>query len=283
MNISDITLIDVQEGLAEGEALDMRQASPSLGFDGKIKGSSNFADVGGSELVVVTAGYPRKPNTSRRDLAQNNAKIVTSVVEEVVRYAPECKIMLVTNPVDAMTYLAYEKSGFERDRVFGMSGMLDASRYRSYLALELNVSRRDVQGLVIGEHGDLMIPLVGYSSVSGIPIGRLIDYESIERVVETTRSCAMDVIKLKGATVHAPASVVAVMADAVINGRNRVTSACVIPNGEYGLKNVAIGLPIILGKRGVEKIIELELNADEKRQLLEAASSIQSVISQSLG
>jgi malate dehydrogenase len=283
MHISDITLIDVQKGLAEGEALDMRQASPSLGFDGKIKGSSDFADVAGSELVVVTAGYPRKPNTSRRDLAQNNANIVSSVVEEIVRYAPECKIMLVTNPVDAMTYLAYEKSGFERNRVFGMSGMLDASRYRSYVALEFNVSRQDIQGLVIGEHGDLMIPLVDYTTASGIPIGRLLSSESIQRVVETTRSCAMDVIKLKGATVHAPASVVAVMADAVLNGRNRVTSACVVPNGEYGLKDVAIGLPVILGKKGIEKIIELELNADEKRQLLEGASSIQSVISQSLG
>jgi len=277
---TDVTLVDVLEGLAAGEALDMTQASSSIGFDGKIKGSSDFADMTGSELVIVTAGYPRKPDTSRRDLAQGNAKIVSSVVQEIVRYAPDCKIMMVTNPVDAMTYLAYKKSGFERNRVFGMSGMLDSARYRSLLALELGVSREDIQGLVIGEHGDLMIPLVDYTTVSGIPLRKLLSAESIGRIVEKTRSSAMDVIRLKGATVHAPASVVGVMAEGIIKDRNRVISASVIPDGEYGLKDVAIGLPIVLGRNGVEKTIELELDVETKRRLSEAASSIQSVMSQ---
>ena len=198
MRIADITLIDIQEGLAQGEALDIMQASPSIGFDGKIKGSTNFADMAGSELVIVTAGYPRKPDTSRRDLAKGNANIVSSVVQETARYAPESKIVIVTNPVDAMTYIAYKKSGFERNRVLGMSGMLDASRYRSYLAQELNVSREDIQGLVIGEHGDLMMPLVECTTVSGIPIKRLMSAEKIQRVVERTRVSAMDVINPKG-------------------------------------------------------------------------------------
>ena len=280
MRIADVTLIDIQEGLAQGEALDMMQASPSMGFDGKIKGSTDFADMTGSELVIVTAGFPRKPDTSRRDLAKGNANIVSSVVQEIVRYAPESKILVVTNPVDAMTYIAYKKSGFERNRVLGMSGMLDASRYRSHLANELNVSREDVQGLVIGEHGDLMIPLVECTAVSGIPIKRLLNAEKIQKVVERTRVSAMDVIKTKGATIHAPASVVAVMADAMLNDRRRVMGASVIPNGEYDLTDVAIGLPIILGKNGVEKIVELELDFETKRKLSEAASSIRAVISQ---
>jgi len=280
MRIADITLIDIQEGLAQGEALDIMQASPSIGFDGKIKGSTNFADMAGSELVIVTAGYPRKPDTSRRDLAKGNANIVSSVVQETARYAPESKIVIVTNPVDAMTYIAYKKSGFERNRVLGMSGMLDASRYRSYLAQELNVSREDIQGLVIGEHGDLMMPLVECTTVSGIPIKRLMSAEKIQRVVERTRVSAMDVIKSKGATVHAPASVVAVMADAILNDRRRVMGASVIADGEYGLTDVAIGLPIILGKNGVEKIIELELDSETKTKLSEAASSIKAVIMQ---
>jgi len=280
MRIADITLIDIQEGLAQGEALDIMQASPSIGFDGKIKGSTNFADMAGSELVIVTAGYPRKPDTSRRDLAKGNANIVSSVVQETARYAPESKIVIVTNPVDAMTYIAYKKSGFERNRVLGMSGLLDASRYRSYLAQELNVSREDIQGLVIGEHGDLMMPLVECTTVSGIPIKRLMSAEKIQRVVERTRVSAMDVIKSKGATVHAPASVVAVMADAILNDRRRVMGASVIANGEYGLTDVAVGLPIILGKNGIEKIIELQLDSETKRQLSEAASSIKTVISQ---
>ncbi|WP_455282918.1 malate dehydrogenase [[Eubacterium] cellulosolvens] len=278
--ISDVTMVDIQEGLAKGEALDITQASPSIGFEGVIKGSSDFADMAGSELVIITAGYPRKPNTSRRDLALGNAKIITSVVLEVVKYAPECKLLMVTNPVDAMTYIAYERSGFHRSKVFGMSGILDTSRYRSYLASELNISREDINGLVIGEHGDLMIPLIDYTTISGIPISDLLESERIEKIVETARYSAMDVIKLKGATVHAPASSVALMADSIINDRKRLVCVSVIPDGEYDLKNISIGLPVVLGKNGIEKIIELDLDGNIKSKLSDAATSIDSVISQ---
>jgi malate dehydrogenase len=255
MRISDVTLIDVQEGLAQGEALDMMQASPAIEFDGRVKGSNNFADIAGSELVIVTAGRPRKPGRIRLELAQDNTEIVCSVVTEIVRYAPDCKIMIVTNPVDVMTYMAYKKSGFERNRVFGMSGILDALRYRSYIALELGMSREDIRGLVIGEHGDLMIPLVDYATVSGIPIRKLLDEEQIGKIIEKTKSSGMDVISLKGGTTHAPAAVIAVIAEAVIRGRNRVVGSSVIPNGEYNLRNVSVGLPIVLGKNGVERIV----------------------------
>ncbi|MBS7622604.1 malate dehydrogenase [Candidatus Bathyarchaeota archaeon] len=280
MHIAEVTLIDIQGGLAQGEALDMIQASPLMGFDGEIRGSADFSEMAGSELVIVTAGYPRKPDTSRRDLAQGNAKIVSSVVQEIVRYAPKSKILMVTNPVDAMTYIAYRKSGFNRNRVLGMSGLLDASRYRAYLAHELKISRSDIQGLVIGEHGDLMIPLIEYTSVSGVPMKRLMSTDKIQEIVERTRTGGMDVIKKKGATVHAPASAVAVMADAIINDRRRVMAASVIPDGEYGIRDVSIGLPIVLGGDGVERIVELDLDAEERRLLSEAASSVKAVIAQ---
>ncbi|MBS7626076.1 malate dehydrogenase [Candidatus Bathyarchaeota archaeon] len=280
MNIADVTLVDVQGGLAEGEALDMRHASPSFGFDRVVKGTTRFEDIAGSEIVIVTAGYPRKPDTSRRDLAQGNARIVSSVAQEIARYAPESVILMVTNPVDAMTYIAYRKSGFPRSRVLGMGGILDSLRYRTSLASELNVSSEDVQGLVIGEHGDLMIPLTEYTAVSGIPVKKLLKPERLGEVIERTRFSAMDVIKLKGATVHAPASAVSMMVESIVKGRNRLTVASVIPEGEYGLKDVSIGLPVVLGRKGVEKIVELELDSDMKRRLVEAASSIQSVISQ---
>jgi len=280
MHIADVTLIDVQEGLPQGEALDLVQASPAIEFDGKVKGSNTFADIAGSELVIVTAGRPRKTGSSRLDLAQENADIVSSVAKEIARYAPNSKIMIVTNPVDVMTYVAYRRSGFERNRVVGMSGILDALRYRSCIALELGVSREDIRGLVIGEHGDLMIPLVDYTTVSGIPIRKLLDEKQIKKIIEKTKSSGMDVITLKGGTMHAPAAVIAVMAEAIIKGRNRVVGASVIPNGEYNLRNVSVGLPVVLGNNGIERIIELELDDVTRGQLMHAASQIQSTISQ---
>ncbi len=280
MHIADVTLVDVQEGLPQGEALDLVQASPAIEFDGKVKGSNNFADIAGSELVIVTAGLPRKPGSSRLDLARDNAKIISSITKEIVRYAPDCKIMIVTNPVDVMTYVAYKTSRFERNRVFGMSGILDALRYRSYIALELGVSREDIRGLVIGEHGDLMIPLVDYTTVAGIPIRKLLDEEQIKKIMEKTKSSGMDVISLKGGTIHAPAAVIAVMAEAIIKERNRVMGASVVPDGEYNLRNVSVGLPVVLGEDGVERIIELDLDDVTRGQLMRAASQIQSIISQ---
>jgi len=277
--ISDVVLIDIAENLAQGEALDMMQAAPAIEFDGKIEGTSDFSEMKGSELVIVTAGLARQPGMSRIDLMNKNARIVKSVVKEVVKYAPDCKLMMVTNPVDLMTYVALKESGFSRNRVFGMGNILDTLRFRSYIALELGVSREDIRALVIGEHGDSMVPLVNFASVSGIPIIDLLDVERVEKIVSLTRSSGSDVIKLKGSTVYAPAAVIAIMADAVLRGRNRVMSVSTYLQGEYGFSNLSIGVPCILGKNGVEKILELRLDTEAKEALQKSASTLSDAIS----
>jgi malate dehydrogenase len=276
--ISDVVLIDIFENLAKGEALDMMQTAPAIEFDGKIKGTSDFSEMEGSEIVIITAGEARKPGTTRIDLVNKNAKIVKPIVKEVVRYAPECKLMLVTNPVDIMTYIAYKESGFERNRVFGMGNILDALRFRSHIALELNVSREDVRALVIGEHGDSMVPLVEYASVSGIPITCLLRKKQIEKIVNLTITSGSDVIKLKGSTTYAPAAVIGIMADAILRGRNRVMGVSTYLQGEYGFSDVSIGVPVILGRNGVEKILELELMPETKKRLEKSVLTIKEAI-----
>ncbi|MGB9671632.1 MAG: malate dehydrogenase [Candidatus Bathyarchaeales archaeon] len=277
--IGDVVLVDVYENIAKGEALDMMQAAPAIEFDGKIKGTSDYSEMSGSELVIVTAGEARKPGMSRIDLMNKNAKIVRSIVREIVKYAPECKIMMVTNPVDVMTYVAYKESGFERNRVFGMGNILDTLRFRSYIASELNVSREDIRALVIGEHGDSMVPLVEYASVSGIPITLLLSKEQIERIVNLTVSSGSDVIKLKGATIYAPAAVIAIMADAVMRGRNRIMGVSTYLQGEYGFSDIAIGVPVVLGKNGVERILELELQPETRKRFENSVMTVKEAIS----
>jgi malate dehydrogenase len=276
--ISDIVLIDIAENLAHGEALDMMQAAPAIEFDGRIKGTNDFSEMEGSELVIVTAGEARKPEMSRLDLMTKNAKIVKSIVKEVVKYAPNCKLMMVTNPVDVMTYIAYKESGFERNRVFGMGNILDTLRFRSFIALELGVSREDIRALVIGEHGDSMVPLVNYASVSGIPITALLKKEQIEKIVNLTRTSGADVIKLKGSTTYAPAVVIAIMTDAVLRGRNRVMSVSTYLQDEYGFSDVSIGVPCILGKNGIEEILELKLDFEAKEEFKKSVAIVKEAI-----
>ncbi len=215
---------------------------------------------------------------TRFDLMNTNSKIVKSIVKEVVRYAPKCKLMVVTNPVDIMTYIAYKESGFRRNRVFGMGNTLDTMRFRSYIATELNVSREDIRALVIGEHGDSMVPLVDYATVSGIPIKDLFGEKEIEKMVSLTRTSGADVIKLKGATTYAPAVVIAIMVDAVLRGRNRVMSVSTFLQGEYGFSDISIGVPVILGKNGVERILELKLSPEAKKQFEKSVSIIKDMI-----
>ncbi|UCF58715.1 MAG: malate dehydrogenase [Candidatus Bathyarchaeota archaeon] len=274
LGISDVVLIDISGELAKGEALDMMQAAPAIEFDGNVKGTNDFSRMEGSEVTVIVAGAGRKPGMTRLDLINVNSKIVKSVVKEVVKYAPECKLMVVTNPVDTMTYVAYKESGFERNRVFGIGNILDTMRFRSYIATELNVSREDIRALVIGEHGDSMVPLVDYATVSGIPVKDLLKKEQIEKIVNLTRTSGADVIKLKGATTYAPAVVIAITVDAVLRGRNRVMSVSTFLQGEYGLSDISIGVPVVLGKNGVERILELELSPEAKRQFRKSASII---------
>ena len=263
--ISDVVLIDANESQAKGEALDMMQAAPAIEFDGKIHGTSNYAEMQGSELVIVTAGLGRRPDMTRIDLMNINAQIIRSIVKEVVKYASDCKLMIVTNPVDIMTYVAFKESGFPRSRLFGMGNILDTIRFRTYIANELDVSREDTSALVIGEHGDSMVPLVEYASLSGIPITNFLTKEQIEKIVHLTVTSGSDVIKLKGSTIYAPGAVIAITADAILTGRNRVMSVSTCIDGEYGFSDVSIGVPVVLGKSGVEKIIELELS-DQTRE-----------------
>jgi len=276
--LGDVVLIDIAEDLAKGEALDMMQAAPAIEFDGRIRGTSDYSEMEGSEVVIITAGQARQPGMTRIGLASKNARVVRSVVREVVKYAPECKLMVVTNPVDIMTYVAYKESGFKRNRVFGMGNILDTLRFRSHIAQELNVSREDVRALVIGEHGDSMVPLVESASVSGIPITHLMTKEQIEKVVNLTITSGSDVIKLKGATTYAPAAVIAIMADAILKDRNRVMGVSTCLEGEYGFSDVSIGVPVVLGKNGVERILELRLMPETEKRLEASVLAVKDVL-----
>jgi malate dehydrogenase len=278
--LSDVVLVDIAENVAKGEALDMMQAAPAIEFDGKIRGTSDYSEIEGSDIVIIVAGLGRQRGMTRIDLMNKNAGIVKNIVKQVVKHAPDCKLMLVTNPVDIMTYIAQKESGFERNRVFGMGNILDTLRFRSYIAQELNVSREDIRALVIGEHGDTMVPLVEYAAVSGIPITQLLTQRQIRKIVEQTVTSGSDVIKLKGSTTYAPAAVIAIMADAILKDRNRVMGTSTVLRGEYGLRDLAIGVPVILGKNGIRKILQLKLNPQTKKQLRESAATIKKALTQ---
>ncbi len=277
-HIDDVVLIDLAEELAKGEALDMMQAAPAIEFDGRIRGTKDLSEMQGSDLVIVIAGQARKPDQTRIDLMNNNARIIRSIVKDVAKYAPDCKLMVVTNPVDIMTYIARKESGLPPNHVFGMGNILDTQRFRTYIAQELNVSREDTNALVIGEHGDTMVPLVEYASVSGIPITTLLTKEQIEKIVHETITSGADVIKLKGATTFAPAAAIAIMADAVIHGRNRVISVSTCPQGEYNCSYVSIGVPVVLGRNGVERIIELKLSGESQQRFDKSVTAIKQAI-----
>jgi malate dehydrogenase len=278
--ISDVVLIDTDENRAKGEALDMMQAAPEIEFDGTILGTSDFREMQGSDLVIVTAGISRKPDMTRIDLMNVNSGIVRSVVREVAKYAPDATLMMVTNPVDVMTYISFKETGFSRSQLFGMGNILDSMRFRTYIANELGVSREDTRALVMGEHGDSMVPLVEYASVSGIPIRNLLTQQQIEKIVHLTVTSGADVIKLKGSTDIAPGTVIAVTADAILTGRNRVMSVSTCLDGEYGQSCVSIGVPVIIGRCGVEKIIELDLSEQTMKRFIHSIDVVKNSIAQ---
>jgi malate dehydrogenase len=274
----DVVLIDVFADLAKGEALDMMQSAPAIEFDGKITGTSDYSEMQGSELVIVIAGQARKPDQTRIDLMNNNAKIIRTIMPQIAKHAPDSKLMIVTNPVDIMTYIARKTSGFPSNRVFGMGNILDTLRFRIYIAQALGVSREDTHALVIGEHGDTMVPLTEYACVTGIPITTLLSKEQIDKIVHDTITSGADVIKLKGSTIYAPAAVIAMMADAIIKDRKRVMSVSTCPSGEYGCSNYSIGVPVVLGKNGVERIIELKLSPESQRRFEKSVAAIKEAV-----
>jgi malate dehydrogenase len=269
---SDIVLVDIKEGLAEGKSLDIWQKAPIDLYDTRTVGSTNdYSKTANSDVVVITSGLPRKPGMSRDDLIGTNAGIVKSVTESVVKYSPNSIIIVVSNPLDVMTYQAHLTSKFPRTRVMGMAGILDTARYRAFLAEALDVSPKDIQAMLLGGHGDTMVPLPRYTTVGGIPVTELISTERLNAIIERTKVGGGELVKLMGTSAwYAPGSAAAQMVEAIVKDQRRVLPVCMQLDGEYGISNCYLGVPVILGKNGVEKVIELDLN-DQERELLETS------------
>ena len=266
---NEVILVDIKEGMAEGKALDIWQKSPINLYDTKTTGSTNdYSVTAGSEVVVITSGLPRKPGMSRDDLIETNAGIVKSVTENVVKHSPNAIIIIVSNPLDVMTYQAHISSKLPRTKVFGMAGILDTARYRAFLADALNVSPKDIQAVLMGGHGDTMVPLPRYTTVAGIPVTELISEEDLNDIIERTKFGGGELVKLMGTSAwYAPGSAAAQMVEAIVKDQRRVFPVCVKLDGEYGIDDCYLGVPVILGKNGIEKFIELDLNDDEKNLL----------------
>src|SRR3954471_597918 len=266
---NEVVLVDIKEGLAEGKSLDIWQKSPIDLYDTRTTGSTNdYSKSAHSDVVVITSGLPRKPGMSRDDLIGTNAGIVKTVTENVVKYSPNSIIIVVSNPLDVMTYQAHLTSKFPRTRVMGMAGILDTARYRAFLAEALNVSPKDIQAMLLGGHGDTMVPLPRYTTVSGIPVTELIAKDKLDAIIERTKVGGGELVKLMGTSAwYAPGSAAAQMVEAIVKDQRRIFPACVKLEGEYGIDDCYLGVPIILGRNGIEKIIELDLNQEEKSML----------------
>ena len=274
-----ILLLDVVEGLPQGEAMDINHMLSEQGIDVEVKGSNDYADMKGSNIVVVVAGSGRKPGMTRMDLLKINASVVKSVVENIKKYADNSIIIPVTNPLDPMAYITYKFSGFDRSRVFGMGGMLDLSRFKQFIHEATGHSRDSIKALVIGEHGENMLPLPRFSSVSGIPLSSFLPKEKLDELVQNTKQVAAKVIELKGATIHAPGNGISAIVESVVRDRKQVIPVATYLDGEYGHSDVTIGVPAVIGKKGVEKIIELDLNDDERQVFEKGVESVKGAIS----
>ncbi|WP_246941122.1 malate dehydrogenase [Bacillus pinisoli] len=280
--LGDVVLVDIPnlENPTKGKALDMLEASPVQGFDANIIGTSDYADTANSDIVVITAGIARKPGMSRDDLVNTNAKIMKSVTQEIVKHSSESIIIVLTNPVDAMTYTVFKESGFPKNRVIGQSGVLDTARFRTFVAQELNLSVKDVTGFVLGGHGDDMVPLVRYSYAGGIPLETLIPKDRLEKIVERTRKGGGEIVNLlgNGSAYYAPAASLVEMIEAILKDQKRVLPTIAYLEGEYGFSDLYLGVPTIIGGDGLEKVIELDLLEEEKQALAKSAASVKSVM-----
>jgi len=276
MELADVVLVDIIEGLPQGKSLDLLETSPVRGFDSILSGSNDYKDTADSDIVVITGGLARKPGMSREDLLMKNAEIIKSITKSVAKESPNSIIIMVTNPLDVMTYLSWKTSGFPAKRVFGMAGLLDSARFRAFVARELNVSVEDTQALVLGGHGDSMVPLPRYCTVSGVPIPELISKEKIDSIVERTRKAGGEIVAhLKtGSAYYSPGACACEMVEAILKDKKRLMPCGAYLNGEYGLKDVYVGVPIILGAEGVEKVVEVELTKEEKDALRTSAEIV---------
>lgn len=278
--VNEVVLLDIKEGVSEGKSLDMWQTAPINMYDTHIKGVTNdYAATQDSEVVVITSGLPRKPGMSRDDLISTNAGIVKSVTENIIKHSPKAKIIIVSNPLDVMCYCAYLTAKIDSSRVFGMAGILDTARYKAFLAEALNVSPKDIQALLLGGHGDTMVPLPRYTTVAGIPVTELIDEEKLNAIIERTKVGGGELVKLMGTSAwYAPGAAAAQMVEAIVRNSRRVFPVCAMLNGEYGMKDIYLGVPVILGKNGIEKIVEVKLNEDERQLLEKSAGAVKSVM-----
>jgi malate dehydrogenase len=280
LGYADVVLTDVIPDLPQGKALDILESGPVVGSDAKIVGTNGYGETANSDLVVITAGVPRKPGMSRDDLLLTNLKIVNSVTAEIARYSPESIVVVVTNPLDAMTQAALEISGFPRRRLFGMAGVLDTARFRTFIAQELNVSVEEIQAYVLGGHGDTMVPLVGYTTVAGVPIGELLPKEKVERIVQRTRDGGAEIVKLlkTGSAYYAPSAAIAEMAESILLDRKRVLPCCAYLEGEYGIRGLCVGVPVKLGAKGIEEVVEVKLTPEEKLALEKSAAAVKELV-----
>jgi len=278
--VNEIIVLDIKEGIAEGKALDIWQTAPINMYSTRVKGVTNdYKPTANSDVVVITSGLPRKPGMSRDDLISTNAGIVKSVTEQVVKYSPNTIIIVVSNPLDVMTYCAYLTSKFDSKRVFGMAGILDTARYKAFLAEEMNCSPKDIQAMILGGHGDTMVPLPRYTTVTGIPVTELVKPDRLNAIIERTKVGGGELVKLMGTSAwYAPGAAAAQMVEAIVKDEKRVHPCCVMLNGEYGLKNIYLGVPVVLGRKGIEKIIELKLDAAEKELLNKSATAVKEVM-----
>ncbi|HKM92923.1 MAG TPA: malate dehydrogenase [Prolixibacteraceae bacterium] len=278
--VREVVLLDIKEGLAEGKSLDLWQTAPINYYDTRVVGSTNdYSKTAGSEVVVITSGVPRKPGMSRDDLISINAGIVKTVTENVVKHSPDAIIIIVSNPLDVMTYCAYVAAKTHKSKVFGMAGILDTARYRAFLAEALDVNPKDIQALLMGGHGDTMVPLPRYTTVSGIPVTELIDEDTLNAIIDRTKKGGGELVNLMGTSAwYAPGAAAAQMVEAIILDQKRIFPVCAYLEGEYGLNNLYVGVPVKLGKNGIEQIIEVKLNKEEKALLDASAASVKEVM-----
>tara|TARA_B100000686_G_scaffold26543_1_gene25867 strand:+ start:4096 stop:5037 length:942 start_codon:yes stop_codon:yes gene_type:complete len=276
----DVVLVDVVEDMPQGKALDIAESGPVLGIDSSITGSNGYAESAGSDVVVITAGIARKPGMSRDDLLFTNMKIIGSVVSEVVKLSPEAILIIVSNPLDAMVQHAFSLAGFPKNRVVGMAGVLDTARFRTFLAQELNISVKDIQAYVLGGHGDQMVPLTQYTTVGGVPIGDLLSPESLERIIKRTQGGGGEIVALlkTGSAFYAPSAAVAEMVDAILLDQKRQLPCAALLEGEYGINGIYMGVPVVLGANGVEKVIELGLTSEEQSLLNNSAEAVRELV-----
>jgi malate dehydrogenase len=277
---ADVVVVDILEGIPQGKALDILQAGPVAGVDVKITGSNDYEPTANSDIVVLTAGFPRKPGMSRDDLLWANYDIVKTSVENTIKYSPRCILIVVTNPLDAMCHVAYKVSGFPKNRVMGMAGILDTARFRTFVAQKLDVSVKDVTTFVLGGHGDTMVPLVRYTSVAGIPLTDLLDAETIQSLVVRTRNGGAEIVKYlkSGSAYYAPSAAVVEMVDSILNDRKRVLPCSAFLEGEYGIHKLFVGVPVKLGAKGIEKIFEAQLTGEESAALQKSAAAVQELV-----